>query len=73
MQNGCDRQDVLRFDGMIVYGEGIRYWMGTTEEGLNVFIDRYINRDNIDVRKFEIYRNGEFAETIGDYLKRTRD
>ncbi len=70
----CDFESVIRFDGIIVYDEeGVRWWMGVNETGLNSFIDSYLNSDKIDVRTFKIYKNREFIETVGEYIKRTRE
>lgn len=65
----CNNEGVLRFDGMIVFdNDGIRWWTGVNDKGLKSFIERHINDDKIDVKTFKIYKNGEFIETIGDYI-----
>ena len=66
----CDLEFVIPFDGIIVYDKSdIRWWMGTTEEGLRVFINKYKDRD-VGLEEFRIFRNGEYVETVGEYMKR---
>lgn len=66
----CDFDGVFKFPGMIVFDGDVRQWMGTTEDGLDKYIERYKNHDEMDLMSFEIYKDGKFIETIGDYLKR---
>ena len=66
----CDLEFVIPFDGIIVYDKNdIRWWMGTTEEGLRVFIDKYKNQ-NIGLEEFRIFRDGEYIETVKEYMER---
>lgn len=66
----CDLEFVIPFDGIIVYDKNdVRWWMGTTEEGLRVFIDKYKNQ-NIGLEEFRIFRDGEYIETVKEYMER---
>lgn len=66
----CDLEFVIPFDGIIVYDKNdIRWWMGTTEKGLRVFIDKYKNQ-NIGLEEFRIFRDGEYIETVKEYMER---
>ena len=66
----CDIETVIPFDGIVVYDKNdIRWWMGTTEDGLKIFINRYIDK-NVGLRDFRIFRGGEYVETVGEYMKR---
>lgn len=66
----CDLEFVIPFDGIIVYDKNdIRWWMGMTEEGLRVFIDKYKNQ-NIGLDEFRIFRDGEYIETVKEYMER---
>lgn len=66
----CDLEFVIPFDGIIVYDKSdIRWWTGTTEDGLKIFIKKYLER-NIGVEGFRIFRNGEYIETVKEYMER---
>lgn len=65
----CNFDGVYRFSGMIVFDGDVRQWMGMTEKGLDDYI-KYATDRGEDLTRYEIYRNGEFIETIGDYIKR---
>lgn len=65
----CNFDGVYRFPGMIVFDGDVRQWMGMTEKGLDDYI-KYATDRGEDLTRYEIYRNGEFIETIGDYIKR---
>lgn len=66
----CDLETVIPFDGTIVYDKNdIRWWMGSNDEGLRVFINKYKDRD-VNLEEFRIFRNGEYVETVGEYMKR---
>ena len=66
----CDMEFVIPFDGFIVYDSNdVRWWMGTTDGGLRVFINKYIDR-NVGVEGFRIFKNGEYVETVAEYMKR---
>ena len=66
----CDLEFVIPFDGIIVYDKNdIRWWMGSNDEGLRVFINKYKDK-NVGLDEFRIFRNGEYVETVGEYMKR---
>lgn len=63
----CERDDVIVFDGYVVYGNNIPWWMGIDEAGLKSFIDDWKDRE-ADLMSFEIYKGGEFVGTVGEYI-----
>lgn len=66
----CDMEFVIPFDGIVIYDKNdVRWWMGTTEEGMKVFINKYRNK-NVGLVEFRIFRNGEYIETVGEYMER---
>lgn len=66
----CDMEFVIPFDGFVVCDkDDIRWWMGTTEDGLKIFINRYIDK-NVGLADFRIYKNGEYVETVAEYINR---
>ena len=66
----CDLEFVIPFDGIIVYDKNdIRWWMGSNDEGLRVFINKYKDK-KVGLHEFRIFRNGEYVETVGEYMKR---
>lgn len=67
----CNIDGVYRFSGMIVFDGDVQQWMGTTEKGLDSYIKYCLDRNEKGLLDYQIYQNGEFIETIGDYLKRT--
>jgi len=69
----CNVEGLFKFPGMIVFDGDIRQWMGTTEEGLDDYIARHIDGKETGLMDYKIYKNGEFIETIGGYLKRKKN
>ena len=66
----CDIETVIPFDGIVVYDkDDIRWWMGTTEDGLRAFINKYIDK-NVGLADFRIFRAGEYIETVAQYASR---
>lgn len=65
----CNFDGVYKFPGMIVFDGDVRQWMGVTEKGLDDYI-KYATGRGEDLNGYEIYQNGEFIETISDYIKR---
>lgn len=65
----CNFDGVYKFPGMIVFDGDVRQWMGMTEKGLDDYIEYATDRGE-NLTRYEIYQNGEFIETIGDYIKR---
>lgn len=66
----CDIETVIPFDGIIVYDENdVRWWMGTNEDGLKIFITTYKERGNA-IEGFRIFKGKEFVETVGEYMER---
>lgn len=68
----CNFDGAYKFPGMIVFDGDVRQWMGITEDGLDDYIDRHMNGKEVGLMDYKIYKNGEFIETIGDYLKRKK-
>ena len=68
----CDIEEVIPFDGFIVYDEkDVRWWMGYTEEGLKDFISTY-KKKGIDIDSFRIFKEGKCIETVGEYWRRSK-
>lgn len=65
----CNIDGVFKFPGMIVFDGDYRQWMGVNEKGLDDYIE-YTKDKDPGLMDFKIYKNGEFIETIGDYIKR---
>lgn len=65
----CNVDGVFKFPGMIVFDGDVRQWMGMTYKGLDDYID-YTKGKDPGLMEYKIYKNGEFIETIGDYVKR---
>ena len=66
----CDMETVIPFDGFIVYDKNdVRWWMGTNEDGLKIFISTYKER-GVSIEDFRIFKGKEFIETVGEYMER---
>lgn len=66
----CDMETVIPFDGYIVYDQNdVRWWMGTNEDGLKIFIATYKER-GVAIEDFRIFKGKEFIETVGEYMER---
>ena len=66
----CDIETVIPFDKIIVYDENdVRWWMGTNEDGLKIFIATYKERV-VAIEDFRIFKGKEFIETVGGYMER---
>lgn len=64
----CDMETVIPLDAYIVYDKNdVRWWMGTNEDGLKIFIATYKERD-VAIEDFRIFKGKEFIETVGDYM-----
>lgn len=65
----CSNDDLITFMGMtVVSPTGVKWWMGTTEDGLQTFIDRH--KDAVkSLSEFSLYKNGEFVGKLGEYMK----
>lgn len=65
-----DIETVIPFDGIIVYdNDDVRWWMGTIEDGLKIFIATYKEK-GVAIEDFRIFRGEEFIETVGEYIER---